>query len=119
MRLIVLIAGPAVLVGAAYALSYPPSKTLRAVRAAQLAEAERRSAEARAASDRALAAACASASRELSASLPDTCQIILRPPFVLAGDIGEEELERLHRDTVLPVTAAPGGRFSTTNPMRR
>ncbi len=106
MRLIVLIAGPAVLVGAAYALSYPPSKTFRAVRAAQLAEAERRSAQVRAANDRSLATACAAASRELSASLPDTCQIILRPPFVLAGDVGEVELERLYRETVLPVTAA-------------
>jgi hypothetical protein len=105
-RLIVLIGGPALLIAGSYALSFPAWRAGRTARAAQVAEAERRSWQARAEGERSLAAACAQAADELSASLPESSHILVRPPFVLAGNLAEKDLERLHRQAVLPAVAA-------------
>src|SRR5262249_20836805 len=105
-RFIVLIGGPALLIAGSYALSFPGSRPGRTARAAQVAEAERRSLEARVEGDRSLAAACARAADQLSASLPESSHVLLRPPFVVAGNLAEKDLERLHHRAVLPAVAA-------------
>jgi hypothetical protein len=102
---VVLTAGPAVLVAAAYALTIPaPKGTLAASAHARRQRAQ----SARSGEDSAspLASACQSAAEDLAPNLPDGCRLIVRPPFLLAGDMPDEELEQLYREAVLPVTAA-------------
>jgi hypothetical protein len=105
-RLIVLTAGPPLLVGAAYALSFPSPKKLQSVRIADLVEAKVRQLPALAGRHDALGEACAAAADELLPHLPSTSRVIVRPPFVMAGDLSEEELDRLYREAVLPMTEA-------------
>lgn len=105
-RLMVLTAGPLVLVGVVYALSYPASHGEHATRGALVVGAGARSARTGANDQSTLAHACVATADELALKLPASCRIIVCPPFVLAGDLSESELERLHRDAVLPITSA-------------
>jgi hypothetical protein len=99
IRLMVLTAGPVALVGAAYALSYPSLKT--GTRAAHAVQGFDRAGE-----QRTLVTDCALAARDLAGRLPPSFHLVVCPPFVLAGDLSEEELREMHSETVLPVTAA-------------
>ncbi|MGE5194865.1 MAG: hypothetical protein ACM3U2_20425 [Deltaproteobacteria bacterium] len=105
-RLWVLTLGPPILVGAVYALSFPSSKGDHAVRTSRLVAAGARSPRIGADDHDPLTRACHEAADELAPQLPPSCRVIVRTPFVLAGDLPEAELDRLHCETVLPVTAA-------------
>jgi len=105
-RLLALTAGPPVLVGAAYALSFPSPHGDHAEHVRHVARVDVSAGRARADEKSALAKACATAAGELAQNLPANCRVIVRPPFVLAGDLAGEELDRLHREAVRPVTAA-------------
>jgi hypothetical protein len=58
------------------------------------------------ASDPQLREACRRRRNELASIFPPGTPILVRPPFVLAGDVGRERLERLHRELVVPVSRA-------------
>lgn len=105
-RLLLLCLGPPVLVGAAYALSYPGSNRQHQMAAAHLAEAEARSAQTRVAQVDGLTHACKEAALELRPRLPASYRVVVRTPFVLAGDLTEAEFDRLYNEAVVPVTNA-------------
>jgi len=94
------------LIGAVYALCFPAAAREQNAVTAELFEAEARSARERAGRDEALTAECTSSARELLPSLPLGCRLIIRPPFIIAGDVSESDLDKLYRETVLPVTRA-------------
>ena len=94
------------MIGAVYALCFPAPAREQTLAIAERFEAEARSARERAGQDEALTDACTSSARELLPGLPAGCRLIIRPPFIIAGDVAESDLERLYRETVLPVTSA-------------
>jgi hypothetical protein len=53
-----------------------------------------------------LRAACQRAAEDLLPLLNARCNILVREPYVLAGDLSEESLERIYRDTILPMSLA-------------
>jgi hypothetical protein len=106
MRLLVLTLGPPVLVGAVYALSFPASRGDNFVQRGQRIAAEVESARILADPKDALTRACRLTADELLPNLPASCRVLVRSPFVLAGDLPDAELDRLYRETVIPVTAA-------------
>jgi hypothetical protein len=105
-RLLLLIAGPLLLVGGAYVLSFPAPNRAQAEFAARNSQARQRLLQARSIEASALGEACVATARELQARLPGTCVTIVRPPCILAGDFGEAELDRLNRESVVPVMEA-------------
>lgn len=55
---------------------------------------------------RGLAVACDERARQLGNHLSSDDRIIVRPPFVIAGDLSEAELDRYYIETVLPTKRA-------------
>ncbi len=53
-----------------------------------------------------LTAACRETAERWRAALGDNCHAISRPPFVLAGDLSDEQLARWNHDTVAPAARA-------------
>lgn len=53
-----------------------------------------------------LAAQCAAVAANLRGRLAEQCQVVERPPFVLAGDLSAEELDRWHQATIGPAARA-------------
>jgi hypothetical protein len=102
--LLVLTLGPPAIVAAVYALCIPATGREHALEVAIRIEAETQAALERAGRQNALAAACADAARDILTSLPASTRIVIRPPFVIAGDLPEADLARLHDETVRPVT---------------
>lgn len=105
-RLLLLTAGPLLLVGGAYVLSYPAPNRAQAEFAARTSQARQRLARARSSAASTLGQACEAAAAELRKRLPDPCTTIVRAPCVLAGDFDETELDRLFHDSVEPVMEA-------------
>ncbi|HEY3969714.1 MAG TPA: hypothetical protein VGM05_34530 [Planctomycetaceae bacterium] len=103
-RFVVLSLGPPAILAAAYALCFPAAGREQATQTALLVEAETRAALARSGRQDALGEACAAAARDVLSSLPPSMRIVIRPPFVIAGDLPETDLERLYEEAVLPVT---------------
>jgi hypothetical protein len=106
MRLIVLTAGPAALVVGAYALSFSALKSNAAQRDVQARHRHENHDALNAGAQNELARACQAAADELAPTLPAGCRLIVRPPFVLSGDLTDDELDELYREAVVPVTAA-------------
>jgi hypothetical protein len=105
-RLIALTGGPVVLVGAAYALSFPAAHGRAA---ATVLRATSHQAFPSVLADQScdtLASECQRAADELAPTLPRGCRLIVHTPFILAGDLLDEELEGLYREAVVPVTEA-------------
>jgi hypothetical protein len=115
-RLSVLILGPPLLVGALYVLCFPASKAVHVPRAARPAGDDSRPAPVQAGTDTPLTCICHTAAEELRPQLPPSCRVIVRPPFILGGDLPEAELDRLHRQTVLPITTAMWRAFFDRKP---
>ena len=103
-RFVVLSLGPPAILVAAYTLCFPAADREQATQTAILVDAETRAALARSGRQDALSEACAEAARDVLSSLPPSTHVVIRPPFVIAGDLPEAELERLHNEIVLPVT---------------
>jgi hypothetical protein len=94
------------MIGAVYALCFPAPAREQIAATAERFEAEVRAARQRAGQDEALTEACTSSARELLPGLSAGCRLIIRPPFVIAGDYSEADLDKLYREIVLPVTSA-------------
>ena len=54
----------------------------------------------------ALTDACRQRAHELTSQLSDDCRVIVRPPYVLAGDLTDAQLDRQYRETILPTAHA-------------
>ncbi len=50
--------------------------------------------------------ASAETARQLSRNMTAECQILLRPPYVIAGDLNAKELQRYYNEIILPVERA-------------
>ncbi len=85
-----------------------------------IGQAEAAAAEPRRASDASasLAAACDKVSAQLAPRLGAECHTIVRPPFVLAGDLKEEELDGWYRETIGPAMRAMANGLLDTLPDR-
>jgi len=104
-RIIILLAGPVALVGSLYWLTMPvvgegpvtvpPAKPLVSPPAGDFGPDQK-----------ILAAACRRKALELKPKLSASCRLIIRVPYVLAGDLGTQELERLYRETIQPTAQA-------------
>lgn len=55
---------------------------------------------------RSLTVACDERARQLGKHLSDTDRIIVRPPFVIGGNLSEADLDRHYAQTILPTTRA-------------
>jgi hypothetical protein len=121
-RAIILVVGPGFLIAGCYFLSVgKPSQNLQAapeVRSehrefdldalhAGVEEGLVPAVPATTASDRrSLTVACDERARQLATNLPGTDRIIVRPPFVIGGNLSEAELDHLYSETVLPTMRA-------------
>lgn len=59
----------------------------------------------------ALAAGCAQQAARLGELLGPHCQVVVRSPFVLAGDLTQQQLEQLYVDTIAPAVRAMRHRY--------
>lgn len=55
---------------------------------------------------RSLTVACDERARQLGQELNDQDRIIVRPPFVIGGDLSEAEMDRYYAETILPTKRA-------------
>ncbi len=46
---------------------------------------------------------CTATARELSQLMTAECRILIRSPYVIAGDLSSQELKRYHKEIILPV----------------
>ena len=61
-------------------------------------------------------AGCELRAETLRRQLPLECAVIVRAPFVLAGDMSTPELDRWHRETICPAMAAMQASYFDTPP---
>ena len=66
--------------------------------------------------DEHLAAACRQTADRLAPHLGPECHAIERPPFVLAGNLDEDELDSWHRETIAPAMRAMARELLDTLP---
>lgn len=66
--------------------------------------------------DRRLAADCQETAEQLAGKLGAGCKVIVRAPFVVAGDLAEAELERWARQTIEPAARAMARRYFAVRP---
>jgi hypothetical protein len=64
----------------------------------------------------ALAKACRQTAGQLAEKLGDGCNVVERPPFVLAGNMSASELEEWHRQTIAPAARALASSYFTVAP---
>ena len=105
-RVAVLTMGPVVLVSCSYWLAMPGADD--GLAAVWSAEARPRSFVPNAERDETpgLEAACELAGRDLESRLGTQCHVLIRPPYVLAGDLSTAALERSYLETIIPTTRA-------------
>jgi hypothetical protein len=66
--------------------------------------------------DENLSAACRQVGAQLARQLGPECHTIVRPPFVLGGDLDELQLDRLYRETIAPAMRAMTSELLSTQP---
>ena len=66
----------------------------------------------------ALGEECGAAAGELRRKLDQDCEVIMRPPFVVGGDMRAEKLEAWYRDTIEPAARALWASFFERRPSR-
>jgi len=59
---------------------------------------------------------CEAVAATLGKRLDDSLRLIVRPPFVIAGDLSELELDSWHTDTIQPAARAMAARYFDTPP---
>jgi hypothetical protein len=89
-----------------YAICFPSRNADERALAMRIVEAEALRTRAVHNEQAVLAQACAQTANEWSARLPGHCKFLVRPPFVLGGDLTTEEYDRMHREVVRPVAEA-------------
>jgi len=115
-RKAILIVGPIVLIGASFLLSLGgPREAATATRPPQplsvdVVEPLKDDPNSR------LRQACEATAQDLLEQLDRSHAILIRPPYVLAGDMREDVLERLHRDVILPTERALSVSFFDARP---
>jgi hypothetical protein len=115
----ILVVGPFAILAASFALT----QTLRSERRGPpasnhflIGEAEAADSSERRAQDDNLAEACRQVAEQVAPRLGPECHTIVRPPFVLAGDLNEEGLDAWHRETIAPAMRAMSREMLDTPP---
>ena len=116
MRLLVLIAGPPIIVAVSYCLAMldgdtPAEPELRAA-VSTIAARPARTTETSAQ----LNFSCQEKAASVKQRIGSHCQIIVRPPYILAGDFDIDQLERYHRLLVMPIASALSTDYFDTAP---
>lgn len=103
-RKVILIAGPILLTGVCFLLTLGSAKESRSPTPRQISvdvvsplQSDERSR---------LRQLCENVAQEIQTQLGRNNSVLIRPPYVLAGDMPEDVLERLHRDVVQPTERA-------------
>ncbi len=132
LRLLILVFGPVPIVAGSFALSQwvrsEPEPTVRqnlVVVRGQDANTEGdwtaelgRAAGPEAPASPQLAKACRAVAADVSRQLGSTCRAIVRPPFVVAGDLSEADLDDWHRRTIGPAARAMSAAYFSVPPDR-
>jgi hypothetical protein len=105
-RLLVLILGPPALVSAIYALTFSPLRGQPGVPRNRIGVDTKRSSRDHTGEQSGLARECERVADEIAPDLPPSCLVIVRPPFVLVGNLSETQLDRLYRESIQPVASA-------------
>ena len=113
-RKFVLIAGPILLTGICFVLTLGSVKDSRSAAPRQISvdvvsplQNDERSR---------LRQACENVAQDIQVQLDRSNTVLIRPPFVLAGDMPEDVLDRLHRDVVQPTERALNVGFFDVTP---
>ena len=116
LRLLILILGPIPIVAASFALSgwlksdassaFSSNDIVARGQMTGVAAAADITPQRRPSATRVLEKNCAEAAAKLDAQLGPSCRVIVRPPFLIAGDLSEAELERWHKRTIEPAARA-------------
>ncbi|MDB5386654.1 MAG: hypothetical protein JWM11_2300 [Planctomycetaceae bacterium] len=96
--------GPVAVISAAYVIAFPRTST--ADSEVRFSSEEIRSSALQHPSADDLGLLCAQASKNLKQLLPQDFHFVVRPPFVLAGDISVARLQALHDGIIAPVSRA-------------
>ena len=115
----ILVVGPFAILAASFALTQwlrserrgPPESNHFLIGAAEAAGSSGRRTP-----DEHLAASCQHVAEQLAPHLGPECHTIVRPPFVLAGDLNDEGLDAWHRETVAPAMRAMARELLDTPP---
>ena len=105
-RKIILIVGPIVLIGASFLLTLGGARDASSANRApnqlhvDVVEPLKNDTNSR------LRRACEATAQDLVPQLDRSDTILIRPPYVIAGDMPEEVLDRLHRDVIRPTERA-------------
>lgn len=105
-RSLILAIGPLAIIAISYSISVSRTDPQQVAFSARVAESEERAHAARARQHLALTEACTQTATLLQPRLPDKCRVVVRAPFVVAGDFDEDNLDRLYREALLPVSNA-------------
>lgn len=113
-RKIILIAGPILLTGICFVLSLGSTKDNRSAVPRQISvdvvSPLKNDVQSR------LRQACENVAQEILPQLSRNNTVLIRPPYVLAGDMSESALETLHRDFVQPTQRALNVSFFDVTP---
>ena len=101
-RPLTLIAGPIVLIGLCYAVAGPGGPTGGELRQSQVRQARHRSVV----RGMDLENQCRLIADTLDQKLSPQWQFVIRPPYILGGDVAPEVLEQLYRTTIQPTARA-------------
>ena len=103
-RKVILIGGPILLMGVCFLLTLGSAKDSRSAAPRQIsvdvASPLKNDEQSR------LRQLCENVAQEITTQLDRSNAVLIRPPYVIAGDMPEDVLERLHRDVVQPTARA-------------
>lgn len=102
-RFLILTLGPVGVVAAAYAVTFPRPSTAGVVTPVVYSDTVRPLGSATRGE---LARSCDRSAKSLKSSLPPKFHLVVRSPFIVAGDLPEMRLKRLHDDVIAPVARA-------------
>lgn len=106
MRILLLILGPPAIVAASYGLAMHEVGEAAVDTRQPLAESRKGEPDVAAKSTCLLDASCQRQADSIREQLDSDCQVIARPPWVLAGDFQIDELDRYHQLLVKPIARA-------------
>ncbi len=124
IRWLILILGPLPIVGSSWAVSAwfrteRPAVMRNTVLAGHLGERTSAPAVTRSSPESSrLAAECGQLAKRLASTLGPECRVIARSPFVLGGDLSDEELAGLYEHTIAPAVRAMYHSYFDARPHR-
>jgi len=108
-RTAILICGPVIIIAGAYVAARRGNGSNNVASAATdepVVEWRKLPLNASAGREMSLSLRCRQLGGELATKLGSNCSVLVRPPFVLAGNYSEEVYDQLHRETILPTMRA-------------